>query len=297
MPAAAAVLGVVGVLELGQRLARVLDAEVGDPGAALEPPSRPRSATSGSSALRQKPVPPARSATRLGPFVGEQLELAVAVELVAEEIAEHDLARVELARDPGQPCLVDLEQALLAALLEQRRGDAAVHVRSGAVVHRRAARRPQGGGDHRRRRRLPVGGADDGRATVKPGAEARDRVGRHPQEQPPRQGRAAAAPAAPAERSGRPREPDLGAESRRPLRAPRSALSAGTITRRARGQQPHRRRQVGEVVAVGVDRERPVGVHPYLLRPPHPHLERLLVLALEHLRRCPGESGAWRRRR
>ena len=162
--AAAAVLGVEGVLELGQRLGGVLDAEVDDALARGRPrASRPRSAISGSSALRTKRVRPAALGDRRRPLVGQRLDLAVAVELVAEEVAEHDQRGVELLGDPRQPGLVDLEEALAAALLEQRRGDSPGHVRAGPVVDRRA---PVGGehrGDHPRRRRLAVGGADDRR--------------------------------------------------------------------------------------------------------------------------------------
>ena len=44
---------------------------------------------------------PARARDQLGPLVGERLELAVAVELVAEEVAEHDQRGVELRRRPA----------------------------------------------------------------------------------------------------------------------------------------------------------------------------------------------------
>ena len=82
---------------------------------------------------------PSRASTRRGPLVGERLQLAVAVELVAEEVAEHDQARVELGGHLRQPRLVDLEEALGAPLLEQGRGDAPGHVRAGPVVHGPAA--------------------------------------------------------------------------------------------------------------------------------------------------------------
>ena len=60
-----------------------------------------------------------RPATIGRPAVGDDLELAVAVELVAEQVAEQHRARVELGGDRPEPELVDLEQA------QRRRGAAA----------------------------------------------------------------------------------------------------------------------------------------------------------------------------
>ena len=136
--AAAAVLGVGGV---------------GHPGSASESSctpkytapsrSRPRSATIGSSALStSRAAAPALRAECRGPALGDVLELAVAVELVAEEVAEKDRAGVDLRGDVSHPQLVDLEQPQLAGYFstgacggEQGRGDAAGHVRTGGVVH------------------------------------------------------------------------------------------------------------------------------------------------------------------
>ena len=57
--------------------------------------------------------------------LGDVLELAVAVELVAEEVAEQERARPDPSSDLRQRALVDLEQAeLRVAGGEQRRGDA-----------------------------------------------------------------------------------------------------------------------------------------------------------------------------
>src|SRR6476620_11779598 len=47
------------------------------------------------------------------PAFGDELELAVAIELVAKEIAEADHPRTEPPRDLGEGRLVDLEQAQL----------------------------------------------------------------------------------------------------------------------------------------------------------------------------------------
>ena len=232
VPAAPAVLGVVGVLELGQGLRRVLDPEEGD---ALAPAQLRVAAEVGDQRIvgvEDEAAAAGEALDHRAPFGRQVLELAVAVELVAEQVPEHDQARVELGGHPRQPGLVDLEQALGAALLEQRRGHAPAHVRSGPVVDRVAAV-----GAHRRREhpgggRLPVGGADDRRPVDQARAEARDRVRRQPQQQPAGQGGAAAAPAAAAERSGRPRDPEL-----RPEAGPsgRRGGHPGTITRSARG--------------------------------------------------------------
>ena len=78
----------------------------------------------------------------LRPAVGEQVELAVAVELVAEQVGEEQQAGLHVLRDGRQPRLVDLEEAELAALaacVEQRGGHSPGHVRAGAVVHERPA--------------------------------------------------------------------------------------------------------------------------------------------------------------
>ena len=59
------------------------------------------------------------------PAVGDDLELAVAVELVAEQVAEQHRARLELGRDRSEPELVDLEQAHVAAARARRASAAA----------------------------------------------------------------------------------------------------------------------------------------------------------------------------
>ena len=229
MPAAAAVLGVVGVLELGQRLRAVLDPEVGD---ARAKPELAIAAQVGD----QRVVGVEDEAAATGPlgdhrrpFVGQVLELAVAVELVTKQIAEHDQPRIERGRHLRQPRFVDLEQALAAALFEQRRGHAPAHVRPGAVVDGVAA-----GGAHRRGQHaggggLAVGGADDRRAADELAAEARDRVRRDPQQQPAGQRGAAATAAAAAERARCPRQRDLGPEHAAACAHP------GTMTLSARG--------------------------------------------------------------
>ena len=214
MTAAAAVLGVEGVLQRRQRLRVVVDAEVGD---ALARALGLVAAEVGDQrvvGVEREGGGAGAGGDRLRPLVGQRLHLAVAVELVAEEVAEHDQPRPQLLGDPRQPGLVDLEQALLAALLEQRRGDSPGHVRAGPVVDRPAAVGGERGGDHPGRRRLAVGGADDRRAAAQAGAEAGDRFGLEPQQHPSRQRRAAAAAAGAAGGADRPRQRPLGAEQR-----------------------------------------------------------------------------------
>ena len=101
--------------------------------------SRPRSAISGSSALRTKPVEPWRRLDHRRPALGEGLDLAVAVELVAEEVAEDDERRGRAAPQPAAARPRRPRRAPPAALLEQRGRDPPGHVGAGAVVDRHAA--------------------------------------------------------------------------------------------------------------------------------------------------------------
>ena len=72
----------------------------------------------------------------LGPALGDRFELAVAIELVAVEVREHDRAGSERGRDLGEPEFVDLEEPEpRRAAAQQGRGDAARHVGAGDVVH------------------------------------------------------------------------------------------------------------------------------------------------------------------
>ena len=98
------------MLERRPRVARVVEAERQQP---LGRRPRASSPSSGSSALTTSSVSGKRR-DRGAPALGDQLELAVAVELVAEQVAEHDRARADAPRDLGQRGLVDLEQAELA---------------------------------------------------------------------------------------------------------------------------------------------------------------------------------------
>ena len=188
-----------------------------------------------------------------------------------------------------QPQLVDLEQTELAGDRaarargrEQRRGDAAGHVRAGGVVHERHAGALEDAGGHRRGRRLAVGRRDEHAAARKARAQrCRSRRRRAPAAPCP------AALVAPPPRSrdsaaDRPRERELRRQRRchqrpsalwpaRPLgaasarRAERGSANAGRSgAAPARARSPRRRspdgqRQLADRVAVGVHRERPVG--------------------------------------
>ena len=91
--AAAAVLGVVGVLELGKRLARVLDPEVGDAGAPAKLAVAAEVGDQRVVGVEGELAGSLQRGDQLRPLVGEALQLAVAVELVAEEVAEDEQAR------------------------------------------------------------------------------------------------------------------------------------------------------------------------------------------------------------
>ena len=109
------------MLHAGQRLGVVLDAEVGHP-LALAPEVGHQRVVG----VQHEGGAAVERATSSGPAVGEQLELAVAVELVAEQVGEQQQARLDLLGHARQPGLVDLEQPELAGLaagVEQGGGD------------------------------------------------------------------------------------------------------------------------------------------------------------------------------
>ena len=131
---------------------------------------------------------------RRAPALGDVLELAVAVELVAEEVAERDDARAHAHDHLGQGELVHLEQAELGVVgREQGGGDARGEVGTG-VVPGQPVRGAEDAGEHRARRRLPVRRRDDGDAGRQPGRECVDRTRIDLPEQLAGQRRAAAAP-------------------------------------------------------------------------------------------------------
>ena len=107
--AAAAVLGVRGVLHLGGGHRRVLDAEVAHAGVlASEVGDQGVVRVGGQLRARRQ------GGHRRGPAVGDRLQLAVAVELIAEQVAQHDGPRAQLGQHPIKPELVELEQPELA---------------------------------------------------------------------------------------------------------------------------------------------------------------------------------------
>jgi hypothetical protein len=158
--AVAAVLGVCRVGHAGQRQGVVIDAEVDGARALAAEVGDERVVgvqDGNGGALGKDPLP----------TVGDRLELAVAVELVAEEVAEEDRARAQFRRHLGQPQLVHLEQPQPAGDClprpggrEQRRGDATRHVGPGAVVDEGASVAREDAREHRGGRRLAVGGRD-----------------------------------------------------------------------------------------------------------------------------------------
>ena len=114
---------------------------------------------------------------RLAPPSREQLELTVAVELVAEQVAEADGPWTDPAHHLGEGGLVDLEQAELRMVgREQCRGDAREQVRPGTVVGEPQAR-VEDLRRHRGGRRLPVRRRDRDRAGGKARGEPVDRAG------------------------------------------------------------------------------------------------------------------------
>ena len=216
VPAAPAVLRVGGVLELrvGERV--VLDAEVAR--AALPPEVGDERVVGVEHERRLARV----RGDDVGPALGDDLELAVAVELVAEEVGEQQRARAQLADHGAEPELVDLEEPEAAVELapaaprgrRQRGRDPAGHVRARAVVHERLARALEDRRDHRGRRRLAVGRADHRAAVLQPRAEQADGVRLQAREDLPRERRAAAAPGGAHERADRLGGRDLRPEQR-----------------------------------------------------------------------------------
>jgi hypothetical protein len=167
------------------------------------------------------------------PAFGDRLQLAVAIELVTEQVAEQDRTRRQLRADAIQPELVDLEEAELAfdaptvGGAEQSGGHPAGHVGARAVMDESDARALQHRGGHGRSGRLAVGGRNH-RATLRQACgQLTDCVGLEADEQLARQTRPAAAAGTPGHCPDPPGDNDLGAEQvHRP---------AGTRTRTAAG--------------------------------------------------------------
>ncbi len=126
------------------------------------------------------------------PAPGDELELAVAVELVAKQVAETDGARPQAPQHLRQRALVDLEQPELGAVgCEQGGGDAGDEVRAGAVV-REPEPAAQDLGRHRSGGRLAVRGGDERAPGGQPRGQPVDRAGIELRQELARHGRAAA---------------------------------------------------------------------------------------------------------
>ena len=147
------------------------------------------------------------------PALGDELELAVAVELVAEEVAEADRFRPQAPHELGQRGLVHLEQAELGVSgSEQGGGDARDEVRARRVV-REPVPRAQDLGRHRGGRRLAVRGGDDRGPRRQPRGETVDRVAVELGEELARDRRAAAGPEPARQSAPTPRAAAISSES------------------------------------------------------------------------------------
>ena len=213
------------MLHLGHRDGFVLDAEVADAAGAA-----PQVRDEGVVGVQHEPRLGFKRGDHRSPPVGDRLELAVAVELVAKQVAEHQRSRRQLADHPVQPELVELEQTKLAvdpvaaASGGQQRGcHASGHVRAGAVVDKRDPGSLKDRGGHRGGCGLAVGRGDHDRAARQPRRELADRTWLQPHQHHARQARAATA-GPPGHASDRPGRCDFHAQQAHP----------GTITRTAR---------------------------------------------------------------
>src|SRR5262249_38063879 len=128
------------------------------------------------------------------PALGDVLELAVTVELVAEEVPEADRTRVQALGNLGKRRLVDFEQSELGvAHFEERGRDARDEIRARPVV-RQTKTLPGDPGRQRRRGRLPVGRGAARRPEGGPRGEPIHRTGIELPEQLSGDGGAAAGP-------------------------------------------------------------------------------------------------------
>ncbi|HWY90849.1 MAG TPA: hypothetical protein VNY31_09285 [Solirubrobacteraceae bacterium] len=143
-------------------------------------------------------------AQRRDPAVGDRLELAVTVELVAEQVRQqHRPQSAQLRGNRLQPQLVDLEQAQLArdpstraSGGQQRRGDSARHVRARLVVHQLDTVALEDRRRHRGCRRLAVRRGHEHTSLIQAQCERAERVRLQRQQQPAGDARRPAAPQA-----------------------------------------------------------------------------------------------------
>ena len=127
------------------------------------------------------------------PALGDELQLAVPIELVAKEIAESDDSRLRALERLRERSFVDFEQTELRAAAGDEGGcDPREQVRAGTVPRERTPL-PEDLGGHGGRGGLPVGRRDDDDTVGKAGRECIDGTRIHLPEDLPRQRRAAAA--------------------------------------------------------------------------------------------------------
>ena len=186
--AAEAVLRVGRVLEMRPGVARVVQAEAERRGATVG-----EICDDGVVRIHDQRRIDGKAVDGGAPALGDELELAVAVELVAKEVAEGEHARLQPLERLGQRGLVDLEQAEIGSpRRDERRCDTGEQVRAGPVP-REPSPAAEDLGCHRGRGGLAVGGGKDHGAV---GKAPRERVHRSGVELPQRlsgEGGAAAA--------------------------------------------------------------------------------------------------------
>ena len=114
---------------------------------------------------------------------GQGVDLEVAVELVAEQVRDHQNLRRQTREDARDGGLIELEHADVTAELtapgrvgHQRGDDPAVQIRARAVVHGLPSRQAHDVRQHSRGRRLPVRAGDADHTMRERGGEPRDRI-------------------------------------------------------------------------------------------------------------------------
>src|SRR4029077_4812109 len=154
---------------------------------------------------------------RLLDLFRDGLELAVAVELVAEEVEDDRGLRLDLFDRPGQARLVDLEHAPVGAepavgagAAERGGGGAEDEVGAGAVADHAVTRAFEQPRDQARGRRLAVGAGDEDRSMREVARQPREDLRVDRARDVAGQRRPAAAPRDAAERAGRLAREDSG---------------------------------------------------------------------------------------
>ena len=281
-------LGVEGVLEVGQRLRSVLDPEVDDAGSAFTVGGAAEVGHQRVVGVEDHHARPPWLLREPCPIVGQPIQLAVAVELVAEQVAEHEGVRSQLLHHRRDPGLVDLEQAQLEPstgpprALQQGGGDSARHVGAGAVVRGVDAGLSQHARDHAGGGRLSVGRAHDHGPALEATAKLLERPGGKSQQQLPRQAGASSAPADPGEAAD--------GSGERELEAQHQDRTAGAITRMAPGTSLTLRGQPRDGLSIGIDVEGAVRGDLDLSRSEGPDTVELDVSSLEHLGQVSQEA-------